>query len=188
MESSRRYRIVIALDGSEYSEIVVEHALDQAARHDAPDLHFLCVVDDEDDVEERKRWLATLVLEGLDTFRDGRPDWRSRLHVRVGRAAEEIVALAGEVQADLLVLGRYGTQDPRRSSASAIIVGAPCPVLVVGLTDHPIELVPQCPRCVAVREESDGERWFCSAHSGDPRLHSTNLLPFTTRMTHGRMW
>lgn len=186
--AARRYRMVIALDGSEYSEIVLEHALDQAARHDAPDLHFLCVVDAAEDVDDLKSWLATLVLEGLDTFRAGRPDWRTRLHVRVGRPAEEIVALAGEVQADLLVIGRYGHHDPKRTAASAIVAASPCPVLVVGLTEHPIEVTPQCPRCVEVRAHSDGERWFCSAHAGDPRWHSTSVLPFTTRVTHGRLW
>src|SRR5207248_7062449 len=40
-----RHRIVVALDLSEYAEIVLEHAIDQAARHAASDLHFLYVAD-----------------------------------------------------------------------------------------------------------------------------------------------
>jgi len=39
----RRYRIVVGVDLSEWSDIVIEHALDQAARHDSPELHFLSV-------------------------------------------------------------------------------------------------------------------------------------------------
>ena len=54
----QRYRIVVALDGSEYAEIVVEHALDQAARHDPVDLHLLTVVNNAADVEAAKVWLA----------------------------------------------------------------------------------------------------------------------------------
>ena len=43
MPRARRYRIVVGIDLSEYSDIVIEHALDQAARHNVPELHFLTV-------------------------------------------------------------------------------------------------------------------------------------------------
>src|SRR5712671_1942946 len=39
----RRYRMVVGVDLTEYSEIVLEHALDQAARHSAPELHIIHV-------------------------------------------------------------------------------------------------------------------------------------------------
>ena len=41
-----RYRIVVGLDLSEYAEVVLEHALDQAARHELSELHFVTVVPD----------------------------------------------------------------------------------------------------------------------------------------------
>jgi hypothetical protein len=34
---------MVGVDLSEYSEIVIEHALDQAARHHYPELHVLYV-------------------------------------------------------------------------------------------------------------------------------------------------
>jgi nucleotide-binding universal stress UspA family protein len=183
--SPRRYRIVIALDDSEYSEIVLEHALDQASRHDAPDLHVLFVVDDRTDVAATKAWLATVVLEGLDAFRAGRSDWRTRLHVRHGDPAEEIANLAAEIDTDLLVIGRYGVHHPRRSVADAVLATAPYPTLVVGLTGHVVEAEPPCTACVAVREESDGERWFCVDHSAPDRLRLSTLIPRSTTLTHG---
>lgn len=172
-----RFPIVIALDGSEYSEIVLEHALDQAARHDAPDLHVITVVEKAGaDLVPVKSWLARSVLEGLDAFRAGKPDWRTRLHVRVGKPDEEIVNLAAEVKADLIVIGSYGLHHARHSLANDVVASAPCPTLVVGLAGHE-EGEPQCPDCVRVREESDGERWFCSAHAAPDRMRLSTLVP-----------
>ena len=182
-----RYRMVIALDGSEYAEIVLEHALDQASRHDCPDLHILRVVDDAPHVDEVKQWLAATVLEGLETFRGDRPGWRTRLHVRVGRPVDEIVDLANEIAADLVVIGRYGNHWLRRSVADKVVAAATCPTLVVGLTQHGVEAEPQCPACVAVREASDGERWFCADHTADERIRLSALVPSTT-MAHGGVW
>lgn len=181
----KRYRIVIALDGSQYSEIVLEHGLDQAARHDAPDLHLLVVVDDEDQCASLQDWLAQTALEGLDAFRAGRPDWRTRLHVRVGDPAEEIVNLAAEVDADLLVIGRYGLHHPLRSVADAVVEAATCPTLVVGLTGHAVESEPICAACAAVREDSDGERWFCEEHAAPGRLRLSTLVPPAQPLTRG---
>jgi nucleotide-binding universal stress UspA family protein len=176
-----RYRMVVALDLSEYAEIVLEHALDQAARHSAPDLHFLTVVPNEAAVAGTKEQLAELVLEGLDVFRDRSPDWHARLHVRAGKPDEEIVNLAAEVQAQLVVVGRFGLHHPRRklgSVAHRVLEAAPCPTLAVGLVDQPVELHRQCPDCVTVRAESDGERWFCDAHRAADRVTlATTMLP-----------
>lgn len=186
MNSARspRFRIVIALDDSEYAELVLEHALDQAVRHDTPELHVLSVVDGVADVAAAKNRLAGLVLEGLDAFRSGRPDWRTRLHVRIGRPADEIIELAAEVDADLLVLGRYRVHHPRRSIADEVIAGATCPTLVVaGIPGHVVE--PACSDCAAAREESDGERWFCAAHSAPDRLRLSALIPSSHSLTGG---
>lgn len=185
MDTPRRYRIVAALDGSQYSEIVLEHALDQAARHDAPDLHLITVVEAASDVEFTKRWLARMALEGLDDFRDRREGWRTRLHVRVGKADEEIANLAAEVAADLLVIGNYGVHPQRKPIAARVLERASCATLVVGLTGHPVEAEPQCPDCVAIREASEGERWFCDAHTGDHPMHASLLVPRGLPLVHG---
>jgi nucleotide-binding universal stress UspA family protein len=58
-----------------------------------------------------------------------------RMHVRVGTPADEIVALAKELDADLIVVGTHGRRGVRRlllgSVARAILRHAGCPVLVV---------------------------------------------------------
>jgi nucleotide-binding universal stress UspA family protein len=178
----RRFRIVVALDRSEYSEIVLEHALDQAARHDAPDLHILTVVEREADIQPAKDRLAREVVEGLDSFR--REGWLTRLHVRVGNADDEISNLALDLDADLLVIGRYGIHDKRSSTADRVLAAVTCPTLIVGLAGRSVDPQPQCPRCVAVRAESDGEHWFCEEHAGD-RMRLSALVPFSGSLVGG---
>lgn len=177
-----RYRIVAALDQSEYAEIVLEHALDQAARHQQPELHFVTVVSDEHALAKAKQKLTDLVLGDLDTFRDHHFDWRARLHVRVGKPAEEIVALAEDVLADLIVVGRFGG-----STARKVLDHADCPMLAINLAERQVDTEPQCPECVQIRAESDGETWFCAKHAGD-RPTTTLLLPSTTWTGGTLMW
>jgi nucleotide-binding universal stress UspA family protein len=177
-----RYRIVIALDRSEYAELVLEHGLDQAARHDAPDLHFLTVLEARDeDPDAAKRRLVGLVLDGLETFRGDRA-WRSYLHVRAGEPAREIADLASEVAADLLVIGRFGH---RRELAEVVIERVTCPVLVVGLSGHALASEPPCASCAELREESDGTRWFCASHASPGRLRLSERLPSSSSTGHG---
>jgi nucleotide-binding universal stress UspA family protein len=182
-----RFRMVIALDGSEYSEIVLEHALDQASRHDMPDLHVLRVIERGDDVTLAKNRLAAQVIEGLDSFADGKRDWRTRLHVREGHPVDEIANLAAEVAADLIVIGRFGVHHRWRSTADRLLTSAPCPTLVVGMTQRTVDTQPMCPACVAAREDSDGERWFCADHIAPDRLRLSTLVPGTTQ-AHGGLW
>jgi nucleotide-binding universal stress UspA family protein len=186
-----RHRIVVALDLSEYAEIVLDHAIDQAIHHAAPDLHFLTVVEDRStDVEDVKSKLAALVVPALD----GLPcdNWRIRLHVRAGKPPEEIANLAAEVGAHLLVIGRFGVHHPRRRIglvASRVIDRATCPTYVVALTDQVADATTQCPDCVAARTESDGERWFCDAHRAPDRMRLSTLVdPGGTWVGGGPMW
>ena len=182
-----RHRILVALDLSEYADIVLVHALDQAARHAAPDLHFLHVADSASaDLEQAKQQLAELVLPALVDF-DG-TDWRARLHVGAGKAADEIASLAGELAAHLIVIGRFGTHHPHRrlgSIAARVIDLAPCATLVVGMP--PDAEVVQCVECAAARAASDGERWFCARHAGDRVRLSAIVQPGSTWIG-GLMW
>jgi nucleotide-binding universal stress UspA family protein len=174
-----RFPMVVALDRSEYAPIVLEHALDQAARHQAPDLHIVTVVDGDADFPDAQRALARLATEELDAFHINGPERRTRLHVRRGKPADEIVALAGDVRAGLIVVGRFA-----HDTAERVLARAPCPTLVVQLTD--IDVVPaQCPLCVAVRHDSDGERWFCDRHTSDHWMVATVRFPIATGWDRG---
>ena len=170
-------KIEVALDRSDYAETVLDHAVDQAVRDGAPDLHFITVVPRDTDLDDEKRWLAALVLPALEVADAA---WTAHLHVRTGKPAAEIAALANDLDADLVVVGRFGLHHRRRSYASRIIDAVSCPVLAVQLRDAP-EV--SCPRCAEIRRTSNGARMFCDKHAGD-RV-SMRTADLTTTPTGG---
>jgi nucleotide-binding universal stress UspA family protein len=183
-----RYRIVVGLDLSEYSEVVLEHAFDQCTRQVGPDLHVVTVVDDPHaDLEDIKQRLAAIVLPALDGFDCG--DWHLRLHVRAGKPAEEIANLAAEIRAHLIVVGRFGLHGRRLAAVpSHVLELAPCPTLVVGLTDQSPDRMAQCAECVAIRMETDGERWFCEKHADGRASLASTVVPSSVFTGGSLMW
>jgi nucleotide-binding universal stress UspA family protein len=177
----RRYRIVVGIDLSEYADIVIEHALDQAARHDAPELHFLTVRERRHpSSEECKQALWDRVQPALETFNRFGNDWRARLHVRRGKPEVEIAELAAEIRADLIVIGQFGLHTSRASDKNLpnrVLQQAVCPTLVVG-APAVLDTSPQCPMCSAVREDSAGG-WFCDQHT-DTRAPDHIVSQMTT--------
>ena len=159
--------MVIGVDLSEYCEIVLEHALDQAARHHTPELHFVCVKEARKrSSEELKQRLSMIVYPTLQTFNRYSTDWRARLHIRTGKPDEQIAMLAHDVRAHLIVIGQFGLHHPKptlKTVPNRVLQAAPCPTLVVGMPASADEY--QCHACGAIREDSEGERWFCNAHA-----------------------
>ena len=185
----RRFRIVIGIDLSEYADIVIEHALDQAARHDAPELHFLTVREKRrPSTDECKQALWEQVYPELEAFNRFGADWRARLHVRRGKPEVEIAELAAEIRADLIVIGQFGLHTPRASDKNLpnrVLQQAVCPTLVVGAPEAADPM--QCPMCAAVREDTDGDRWFCAPHTGD-RGADHFVSPMTSWSGGSLMW
>jgi nucleotide-binding universal stress UspA family protein len=175
----RRYRIVVGVDLTEYSEIVLEHALDQAARHQSPEIHIVHVRERphrKRSLEELRQWLSALTWPALQTFNRHYTNWRARLHVRAGKADEQILTLATDVLADMIVIGQFGLHS--KPLAQRIVRAAPCPTLVVGMP-YPMQQSPICNACAAVREDSDGENWFCDGHRDPGRIEHV-MTPMTT--------
>lgn len=187
----RRYRMVVGVDLSEYADIVIEHALDQAARHAAPELHFIVVRESrKDDSEALQQQLADRVVPALETFNQHGTKWRARLHVRTGRPDEQIDQLAADLRADMIVIGAFGLHTSGhslRTLPSRVVRDAPCATLVVTM---PLaqDSSPHCPYCDAAREDSEGEQLFCAAHAGD-HVSGGALDGPTTEWTGGSlMW
>ena len=162
--------MVVGVDLSDYSDIVIEHALDQAARHRAPELHFLVAKESrKQSSEELQQRLADRVVPLLETFNKHGTSWRARLHVRAGTPDEQIAGLAADLRADLIVIGAFGLHhagNTLRTLPSRVLRDAVCPTLVVTMP-LALDASPHCGYCDAVREDSDGEQLFCTAHAGD---------------------
>jgi nucleotide-binding universal stress UspA family protein len=177
---ARRYRIVVGVDLSEYADIVIEHALDQAARHASPELHFLTVRERRrPDADELKQALWERVYAPLEAFNRHSLEWRARLHVRSGKPDQQLASLAADVRSDLIVIGHFGLHSRRSSNSlpGRVLHHAVCPTLVVGM---PEALDPvQCHACSAVREDTEGEAWFCDEHTASNRKLQATTTPMT---------
>jgi nucleotide-binding universal stress UspA family protein len=146
MEEKGVYRILVAVDFSPASEEAGAHARRLAALSDA-ELVLTHVVPEAPRLvggpltRERlaevhtalRRWADDKLTKWAETARpEGR---RVRLAVRIGVPYEEIVDLATDERADLVVIGTQGrTGIPRAllgSVAERVVRLAPCPVLSV---------------------------------------------------------
>ena len=92
-------------------------------------------------------------------------------HLRIGNPAREIVQLASDLSADLIVVGTHGRTGMMKlllgSVARNVLSRASCPVLVVKPKNLPAwpQIEPPCLDCVAARESSFGQRAWCDRHS-----------------------
>jgi nucleotide-binding universal stress UspA family protein len=175
------------------------HAFDQAAQmaQDIPAaaLHLAHVFDSplaQDDSEAMTQHLELYAREKAASL-GGLASRTISIHLRFGEPAVEILRLAREADARLIVIGsgRHGVR-ARFSAPTAkrVIAAATCPVLVAGPAPPTVspevpEIEPPCTDCMATRRSTGGARWWCARHSDHARaVHTFSYhpdLPFETR-------
>lgn len=146
--------ILCPLDFSDASQRALEYALSLAKKTgacvtplhvvegfiDPPDLDFNAHYN----VPEYRRYMEEDALTRLNAaIHDVRDVCNSEPRVVRGKAAQEILRVADEVRADLIVMGVHGTGAADRfgSTTHQIVRGAPCPVLTL----HAARPVPELP-------------------------------------------
>jgi len=111
---------------------------------------------------------------------DDRPE-AVYVHARWGQAAEEIVHLAAEAEADLIIVGSVTDHVRAASVPSQVLRWAACSVLVLQKANYRDEGEPalphlvMCPQCIEARERAKGTSWFCAEHS-DPSLRQARRI------------
>lgn len=158
MNISEGTQVVIAYDFSTTSEIAFERGIELAARSPRHVLHVLTVVDDAHpvpelptakvDYEYTEKVQARVAEKLTAAFAARAPEVPVRfiVHVRIGKPAQEILGLAADVGAELVIVGSHGFRGVDRllfgSVSEAVVRGARCPVLVVRpKTYPPVDLV-----------------------------------------------
>ena len=140
-------RVVVAIDGSEVSERVIDYALHYAAREKDAVLLFLHVVDSTEhqrvtfrghsvevapSEEEVLRDFTEFVKKRIQA--DKAPEPQMKVHVAYGNPYDRIVGFAEEVSADMIMIGHRGLSDLQRfllgSVAAKVVAHAPCSVYV----------------------------------------------------------
>jgi nucleotide-binding universal stress UspA family protein len=121
-------RVLIANDGSPYSEAAWEAALEMIRRLDAR-LIGVSAAREEGELPEAEAIVQKMLMRAN---RQGIP---MEIHVSVGAPDDIIVQIAHDKQANLIVVGSHGRTGLKRllmgSTAARVIGSAPCPVLVV---------------------------------------------------------
>jgi nucleotide-binding universal stress UspA family protein len=141
-------KILLATDGSEEAAIAAHTATDVAGKTDS-ELHVVLVglsaayvgmgppeIADippprQEELDEEARRLLDAQVKQIEA--DG--STVAQAHLRVGRPDEQIVALAEEIGAGLIVMGSRGLGRLRRllmgSVSDSVVRHAHCPVLIV---------------------------------------------------------
>lgn len=147
--------VLLATDFSEPASHAAPHAADLARRHRAR-LHVGHVVEDfsywegyqlehfpSEDVYEELRKNARLAIEDLFD-QDVRAGLTIEAHVVHGKPFVEIIRLAREVEAEVIVIGSHGQSGIAEtlfgSTAERVVRKAPCAVFVVRYPEHRFEL------------------------------------------------
>jgi nucleotide-binding universal stress UspA family protein len=188
-----RFVVLAALDGSPAEQEVARTGADLARAIEGGELHLIHVIEavppaissvppppglgqtmGEMVVAARKH------LDGVVAEARARFGGRIVAHVAAGSARKQVLQLALDLQADLLLVGTHGRTGLRRmvlgSIAESVARGASCPVLVVRAKDYhsfvPPEIEPACPACLSAQRDTNGARLWCGNHSeGAPRGH-----------------
>lgn len=195
IESNDRFTVLAALDGSATSDEVLRAGANFAHLRPRGELHLVHVVEDMRLFADEPRPRPVAQPSAEDIAELARTELRSRAaevrpsfsgvlatHVAVGSAWKQVLQVAMDIQADVIVIGASGRHGYKRlaigSVADRVARSASCPVVVVREKDYhsgpPPEIEPACVGCLHVQLESHGMHLLCAAHDTTPlrgRLH-----------------
>ncbi len=166
------YTIVGAVDMSDATEMVLERLLDVAQRYIPCEIHVIRVLEgrqEADDLESEEQQLRRQIEDVASLFSPQKLNGKIGVHVRKGDPISEISDLIDETRADLVIVGHHGwggrTRRRSGSVSKKLSESARCSVLVAQVPDFETRSAPACVACGDIRRESEGNIWFCPAHT-----------------------
>jgi nucleotide-binding universal stress UspA family protein len=136
-------QVVVAYDFSEPGDVALDRAIEIACRAPEHVLHFIAVLADETDYKLAGEVQQDLLerLGAIFAYRDPDRTIDFFVHARIGAPVDEILDLAHEVGADLIVIGSHGRTGVRRlllgSTSEAVVRAARCPVVIARPKEYP---------------------------------------------------
>jgi nucleotide-binding universal stress UspA family protein len=177
---TKRSVILVAVDRTPASDPALETAATLANANTGAELHLLHVVPPMPETAVPAIPATALIDDGRK-FVDGvartiaeRYPGRLIAHLAVGEPGREILQLAGDLEADVIIVGTHAKNAVERilvgSVAQAVVRKAHCAVVVAREKEYPHEAVPEieppCPKCVETQRSSKGRELWCDVHSG----------------------
>tara|TARA_R110002096_G_scaffold77896_8_gene183414 strand:+ start:52734 stop:53315 length:582 start_codon:yes stop_codon:yes gene_type:complete len=145
-------QILVAYDFSDSAELALRHAFDLATEDPTRQFHFLVSLDPKKGLglkknetvdfaySEEVQELATKRIKGLLEEAGYAGSLTMMVHVRIGEAGPQTLALAEEIGANLILVGSHGRTGVKRmllgSVSEFIVRSAKCPVLVARTREY----------------------------------------------------
>jgi nucleotide-binding universal stress UspA family protein len=129
-------QIVVGYDFAQPTDVALTYAIELACRDPEQVLHFVVVLGSRQSYQEAERVRQELlsVLDEIFRMRDAPRSVQYHVHTRIGDPADEIVGVAEEIGADLIILGCHERGTVERillgSVSTRLLHEARCPVLV----------------------------------------------------------
>jgi nucleotide-binding universal stress UspA family protein len=170
MTDSNRVVIVAGVDTTTTNEAVVRAAAAIAGAYSGAELHLIHVLDRVDPSAltsqlERAREL----LESMEKIAGPA---RLTLHISAGEPWKQVVQLAANLHADMVVVGTHDMTKVERallgSVAEKVVRNAQCPVFTVrpkAWHEKPApQIEPACPDCLRTQRDTGGAKLWCERH------------------------
>ncbi len=151
-----RGKIVVGYDFSDTAALALREAVEIVWREPSNMLHVVTVIESHENYQTADRVREDLLerLRAIFEVRGPGGVFDFFVHARLGRPADEILGVASDVSADLIVVGSHGHGPLGRlvlgSVSDRVLHGARCPVLIVRPKDYVpvvlekvIEVVPE---------------------------------------------
>ncbi len=171
-----KFTVVVGLDFTDADGPSFDQAARLALRVPAGELHLVHVFGTAPS-PERSRDLSShlrLYVNEKVQITPGLRGTKVGIHLRGGKTVREIVQLATDVQADLIVVGSHKGPHVKDwiagSTVERLVSSAGFPVLVAApkpkdLEKHEPAIEPPCPQCLAARVSSGGKEGWCERHA-----------------------
>jgi nucleotide-binding universal stress UspA family protein len=136
-------QVVVAYDFTKPADVALQKGVEIACQDAGTTLHFVTVIDDHQTYQTADNIREDLIRMLRTIFRVRQPgvDVDFCVHVRLGKPADEFIALAQEIGADQIVLGCHDRSAVGRffvgSVSTEVLHRARCPVTVARLKGYP---------------------------------------------------
>src|SRR5277367_1133420 len=192
--SAPKFTVVAGLDFTDADGPAFEQAVRLVVRVPGGELHLVHVFGTAPSPEQLGDLSSHLRLY-VNEMAEITPGLRGvevGIHLRGGKTVREIVQLATDVQADLIVVGSHKGPHVKDwilgSTVERLVSSAGFPVLVAAprpksVEKHEPAIERPCPQCVAARVASGGKQWWCERHAHEAVTGHTysyqSELPFS---------
>jgi nucleotide-binding universal stress UspA family protein len=175
---NKAYKVVVGYDFTTQADTALAMAVQSLSGHEHPELHAVFAstekgVQADLTLAANQKELANLLQTAVAKYNG---DVTLYAHVRSEAPGKAILRLAAEIEANAIFVGTHNRKGLSRlvlgSVAEQVMRLANCSVIVAKersyIADKDDDLLlmdPPSPCCLAKRQETNGEQWWCDTHA-----------------------